>query len=86
MRNVQRTSYARRIKALSDERARLQRELREALAECETWKIASRRSQAEVATLQRARPNAAMIADQIAERLDGMMCLEPDAAPPEMEN
>jgi len=30
MRNVQRTSYARRIKALSDERARLQRELREA--------------------------------------------------------
>ena len=33
MRNVQRTSYARRIKALSDERARLQRELREARAE-----------------------------------------------------
>ena len=35
MRNVQRTSYGRRIKALSDERARLQRELREARADCE---------------------------------------------------
>ncbi len=33
MRNVQRTSYARRIKGLSNERARLQRELREARAE-----------------------------------------------------
>ena len=38
MRNVQRTSYARRIKALSDERARLQRELREARAKIgEYW-------------------------------------------------
>ena len=86
MRNVQRTSYARRIKALSDERARLQRELREALSESERWESAWRRSQAEVARLQSERPNAVTIANQVAERLDGMTCLEPDNVPPELEH
>jgi len=37
MRNVQRTSYARRIKALSDERARLARELRDQKAVGDVW-------------------------------------------------